>query len=135
MAQHSYIHGVPESRQVQGGVSVGKCRSDRGFKLDIKSSINTTTATNVSIANDDMTTTDNDDDDKARRATHAGHALDLCLSPGGGVIQEAGTTPSGVSVPAGSLITVQSCEESANSVLPGQPTMVGNPSVSEWAEP
>ena len=119
MAPHSYIHGVPESRQVQGGLSVGKCRSDRGSRSDFMSSINTTTTINISIANDDMTTTDNDNDDKARRATHAGHDLDCQkTSDGGFPNEEAGTSQVVKSVPAHGLISMQSPNGPAWPVLP-----------------
>ena len=73
------------------------------------------------------TTTENDDDDKARRATHAGHGLDLCLPLECGAIQEAGSAPKRrPSVPAGSLITVQSPNGPAWPVLPGQVTIMAD---------
>ena len=112
---------VPGGRRLGDGVGVGRCCCFECLRVEglrVESSEKT-------YDNDD----DNDDDNDtksntARAATFTpGHVDRQKTSSGGCPNKEAGTTPSGVSVPAGSLVTVQSCEGPARPVLPGHDSL------------
>ena len=102
------------------GVVRRPCMSSRGVKSRLKSiAYSDTTNTSISDNDDNMTTTDNDDKTtEARRATFnaPGHGHHL---PAGAPYKVAGGAPKRrPSVPAGSLIIVQSPNGPARPVLP-----------------